>query len=525
MPTELCWRCKEVKPGVKLCAEDRLCPQCDEENELALAAIRAAADASNSETETIPCPPEVVNDPDNVSKQGRPTRGKSTAIKKPTINAVGNNKSGLNKQSPAVDKAAQHSSPAVSKQTTSANNTPKAASASTCKAHRIIVINELLSYVAHYRTTRQYEVLRNIVLYSFAPPLISEAKQKLINCYSQTQYLKSCSFTGDRRNSSTRSAHEADLDDIFGIFNTLEQCDGLKSVSFAAVNLDLIPRNSVIASSDDRSSFADVVQKQSESLSATVVSNIKHYVDSQVRSFDELTQTVDRLQQSVESFTKLHSNNTSDSECNNESPIVVTQSVSHPKISNKQYDRSGNIIIFGIEENRNPEIWRQKVDEVLSYLLKRPVDISDMFRLGKYCDSKVRPILVKLKVAWDKRLILSKRSELKNSHLVGVFIAADEPIEMRRKETFNRLKYKAELSGKSVVVVNDDVLHIDNVPTYSLSQGKISSSSSHVQDNNNGGEKNTNSINNEGENYEPGSTTAHEGGSVPNNPQGRPSSK
>jgi hypothetical protein len=37
---ELCWQCKGTKTGVKLCAEDRLCPDCDRANEIGLAALR-----------------------------------------------------------------------------------------------------------------------------------------------------------------------------------------------------------------------------------------------------------------------------------------------------------------------------------------------------------------------------------------------------------------------------------------------------------------------------------------------------
>jgi hypothetical protein len=42
MSTELCWNCKEEKHGVTLCAEDRLCPECNEQNVKALAALQQA---------------------------------------------------------------------------------------------------------------------------------------------------------------------------------------------------------------------------------------------------------------------------------------------------------------------------------------------------------------------------------------------------------------------------------------------------------------------------------------------------
>ena len=45
MPREVCWSCKVAKDGVKLCADDRLCPDCDRENKRGLEAIRAGGQA------------------------------------------------------------------------------------------------------------------------------------------------------------------------------------------------------------------------------------------------------------------------------------------------------------------------------------------------------------------------------------------------------------------------------------------------------------------------------------------------
>ena len=54
-----------------------------------------------------------------------------------------------------------------------------------------------------------------------------------------------------------------------------------------------------------------------------------------------------------------------------------------------------------------------------------------------------------------------------------VYIAADEPVEVRRKRVFDRIKAKAERSGKVVVVDNEGVLVIDNVKVYSLRDGPV----------------------------------------------------
>ena len=45
MPTQRCWKCNQWKAGVKLCADDLLCPECDQANEEALATIRNQQDS------------------------------------------------------------------------------------------------------------------------------------------------------------------------------------------------------------------------------------------------------------------------------------------------------------------------------------------------------------------------------------------------------------------------------------------------------------------------------------------------
>ena len=62
MPTELCWKCKQIRKGVTLYGDDRCCPACIEENDKKLAAIReerksAGVEDSTEETLNLPIPP------------------------------------------------------------------------------------------------------------------------------------------------------------------------------------------------------------------------------------------------------------------------------------------------------------------------------------------------------------------------------------------------------------------------------------------------------------------------------------
>ena len=83
-----------------------------------------------------------------------------------------------------------------------------------------------------------------------------------------------------------------------------------------------------------------------------------------------------------------------------------------------------------------------------------------MFRIGKFQQDKVCPIIVKLHSQCDKRLILSKQSSLKTSMYKDILIVPDQPLDVRRKICLYRLKHKAIIEGRHVAVVND-VLVID----------------------------------------------------------------
>ena len=123
-------------------------------------------------------------------------------------------------------------------------------------------------------------------------------------------------------------------------------------------------------------------------------------------------------------------------------------------------------------------MWHNTVKNILNFFTGHDIDVVDMFRLGRFVSSgtdttpKPRPILVKLRVTWDKRIILSNCNKLKQYSQRGVFITADEPIEVRRKNTFERLKYRTEHANQRVLVT-DGILFIGDVAVFSLSGGYI----------------------------------------------------
>jgi len=73
-----------------------------------------------------------------------------------------------------------------------------------------------------------------------------------------------------------------------------------------------------------------------------------------------------------------------------------------------------NIVIFGVTEDKNSSVWHAKVTDALQHIVGRPVIITDAFRIGKFDfnQQRPRPIIVKLRCVWDKRLILRNTRKL-----------------------------------------------------------------------------------------------------------------
>jgi hypothetical protein len=101
-----------------------------------------------------------------------------------------------------------------------------------------------------------------------------------------------------------------------------------------------------------------------------------------------------------------------------------------------------------------------------------------MFRLGRYRDGHVRPILVKLRSVWDCHVLINSARKLKD-YTDRIFLTRDEPLDVRRKTTLDRLKQRANRESKSVDI-RDGQLFVENEPIFSLSLGYLRGHSSHI---------------------------------------------
>ena len=405
----------------------------------------------------------------------------------PQITAVKRTKTGKGKKDTIAVVGLSDAGRATADVAQPVSNTPAASSTSAVAPDYgprspPLFINELLSYVAHYRNKSNGENLRRAVLSSYVGADIREAKELL--CATFRSSISDNSLLTERRDSSTRPAHEADLDDVIGLFDHLDVQGHLQEALFVAVDLDRLPKYA-----PEELNVAAVVERQ-QKLDATVeklsndVAFLKQSMDTDP-TYSHATPSVfetamSDIQNRIDTFhaavnSRIDYLNSICSQLNvhvhGNSTNANTNTINTVTQADDSHDRSYNIVIFGVAENRQITVWKNKIDDILQFVVGRAIEVTDAFRLGKFSSDRARPILVKLHSIWDRRLILKSTWKLK-TYPDRVFIGPDESLEVRRKNTLERLKYRAEREGKSVVVI-DDRLQIDDVVVFTLKDGYI----------------------------------------------------
>lgn len=406
------------------------------------------------------------------------------------------NQAGAEEKSAQVPPKSRSTVTRSSGSTSSASATAAVAAVTDTGSSPGLILNEVLAYTSFYRRRANIDALKRVALSTFLPCVISEAKKTLVTRF-RAAIDPTSQILSERRSSTVRAAHEVEMDDIIGILDILDTQCAIDNVIFVAANFEIMPKFG-----PEEINIASVVERQSRvefalnDVSASI--NELRSVGGWQSAAEVLTgneaicSMIDDMQKRLDSFvTSIHARLekistvqtiTADSVATAAASIrKSTTTTASPTQPAPVMDRSNNIIIFGIPENQDSVIWRRKVDDALEFIVDHPVDIMDVFRLGKFNQSKVRPVLVKLRVAWDRRLILSRCSRLKNFCTPRVYVAADEPPELRRKNTFERMKNKAERLNKTVSVVDENVLYIDNVAVFSLSEGLINSNNDVLQ--------------------------------------------
>ena len=113
---------------------------------------------------------------------------------------------------------------------------------------------------------------------------------------------------------------------------------------------------------------------------------------------------------------------------------------SRPPISD---NRESNLILFGVPEEGSLVEAKRTVDEVFEFLSGKQIQIKDILHLGRFKRSQLssscpRPLLIKLCTAWDRKLILLRKTKLKEFRIKRLFlhedVAPDHKLRQRQSD-------------------------------------------------------------------------------------------
>ena len=324
--------------------------------------------------------------------------------------------------------------------------------------------------------------MHKLIAHFYSPSEISASKATVISAFEI--YLSGCQYTTARRQTTTRPAHDAEIEDVLGMLELLDNLKVLESIQFAAVSMDRLPKygpnETNICTVVDRqlqidqeltqlkSALHETAANNSSSTAQLINANDK-IVDAIHTRFTAVTDTFHGQLQQLEAICKNIQVMTSAATSN------ATQSRASRTAPTD--DRASNIIVFGLAEDRDSSVWNSALSNVLHHVAGRPVELADAFRIGKYNanQARPRPIIVKLRSVWDTRLLLSnagKLAEIPEFRRIG--FAPDEPLEIRRKNTMKRLHYKATQEGKHALISDaGDCLYVNGALVFSLNDGFI----------------------------------------------------
>lgn len=260
----------------------------------------------------------------------------------------------------------------------------------------------------------------------FTPSEIADAKKCLIGVFGHQ--LSDSSFATVRRASTSRQAHEVELDDILGITDHVDSRNMLGAARFVAADLSRLP-----GYGPEDTNMCAVVDRQQRLDSAVAGLTVK--VESLSQLSDERTQSVS-TEVSQKLLPEMRNAISSMEKKMDEIQQAVNDITSKPaQTKSSDQPRDKNVVVFGVAEVPD---WRGKLADVINFTAGRDITVSDAFRVGRVGTGtdKPRPIIVKLCNVWDRRLVLSNCRMLSTctNYMSKVFITADEPLEERRKK-------------------------------------------------------------------------------------------
>ena len=335
----------------------------------------------------------------------------------------------------------------------------------------MFIVDTVLSFVKAYHLKGDTNSLKTKISERFSGASVCAAKKVLWESCADALRALNLPYQ-QRRDSDKRRQLTADVEDIIMAFDALDSNDSIPPIYCEASDLYKLPPISL-----------DPLAEQVES-NCQVLKDLKSVVErleSKFSSFSVMSSTTTSRDHSSE---QQDGSNSYASMVNSFTPPAATTSCSPSTAATKPLqstERGTNLVLFGLSETHSLIESKEIVDDLLQFLAGKPVQIRDMFRLGKInhsstAQSRPRPILIKLSMAWDRKLVLLRKRNLKEFRIKHLFVREDLPPELRQQ---NHSKVRLEKkTGGSL----GEKLHVSTSASSALAQSQQEQTSGSMVD-------------------------------------------
>ena len=284
----------------------------------------------------------------------------------------------------------------------------------------------VLAFIKGFRLRGSTENLKRAALSKFDDVLMSSAKKALWDSECSA-ILSAAGLTfQQRRGSERRTQAAADLDDILIAFDKLDANDNVPEIYCEAADLARIPP--IVADT-----CTELVQRNSSSLQS--ISSKLESLSSDISGLSSKLLDVQSQIGASPSVLSLANSSQGSSNGGSGGSRYFNSRVSHASAS---VDRRDNLIVFGLTETQSMSDTMDSVQKMLEFVIGRPTQVKDLFRLGKKPESgqsnptRPRPIHLKLASNLDRRLVLADRLNFRSYSIKGIFVREDLSPEVRQ---------------------------------------------------------------------------------------------
>lgn len=299
-------------------------------------------------------------------------------------------------------------------------------SSSIMEAETSSILNPVLAFVKAYCVRNDLLTLKQLALGRFSPTMLFEAKKLLWNRCSLSESFGLPFAT--RRSTERRTQAAADLDDIISAFVKLDETSDIPSIFCEA--LDLVQMPPVVADP-----VAEKIHENNQS------------IKSLEEKLQQLSSNISGILSSISTvesnLSVLSASTTKSSSSASYAEVTAAKSCSKdaraPSHSSFSVPRNSNLILFGLPTTSSLPELKEKVNDILHFLVGTSVPLRDLYRLRQKkpsphnSASRPRPVILIFDSIFDRRLVLSSVRKLKEYSVKGLFLRADLPLDIRVK--------------------------------------------------------------------------------------------